>query len=180
LGSPYGNFNLKTQGNRVLIFGPSDSGHGDIGAAKKKIDEIARIGNFTIELSIPHATALGDPAAKIAQLGYAQFTVTDAGPGRVRIVSDSIPLCEDWRRFLDDIRRLAWSPTPVPPVQKIFYLDANQVSGALNGTGGVNSVNSSTPAPQQPNQQQQNQQQPQSQQQATPNAGLAHPASDPR
>jgi hypothetical protein len=67
---------------------------------------------FSVELSIPHASALGDLATSIAGLNYSQFTVQDIGTDRVRVNATSQPDCETWTAFLEAIRHLEWRATP--------------------------------------------------------------------
>src|ERR1019366_4629519 len=154
LGNPTG-FSFGTLGTRsVLIYysKPTAPTTGDdltaLNTIRQNIDDFARLRNFSMDLSIPHAGALGDLAARIGALGYSQLSIQDAGPGRVRVSAEEIPDCVTWKRFLDSARRTAWQPAPFSPVQKVFYLDASQLSSALSGSGGA--PGSQNPASQAP------------------------------
>ena len=88
---------------------------------------------FTVELMIPHASALGDLATRIGGLNYSQFSVQDVGRGRVRITSPAPPDCSLWKAFLTDIREMAWSVISDPMSYKLYYLSSSDVATAFSG-----------------------------------------------
>jgi len=88
---------------------------------------------FTVELIIPHATALGDLATRIGGLNFSQFTVQDVGRGRVRVTAPTQPDCDTWKGFLTDIREMAWQVVSEPMSKKLFYLSSSDVATAFTG-----------------------------------------------
>ena len=103
-----------------------------------KIKDLAAhsLQTFRAELRVPHAAALGDLKTAVSSLNYAEFTVDNVGSDTVWISADEMPTCERWTAFLRDLRRLAWKPTSVPPVARLFYADASDVLKALSGGSG--------------------------------------------
>jgi hypothetical protein len=101
---------------------------------------------FEKELSIPHAAALGDPAARITALGYSKFTVQNMGstPGKVRISATPAPACKDWKAFLSSVRDLEWSLKSEPSVTKLWYLSSDD---AAKGFTSLFAPTGSSPAP---------------------------------
>lgn len=91
---------------------------------------------FKVELSIPHAAALGDLAPRIAGLNYSQFTVQDIGGDRVRISALSQPECSTWKEFLAAIRRMEWQVTPEPFDMKLYYLSSTDAATAFTSLAG--------------------------------------------
>ncbi|MGA7847460.1 MAG: hypothetical protein WCA13_00025 [Terriglobales bacterium] len=88
---------------------------------------------FTVELKIPHWSALGDLATRIGGLNYSQFTVQDVGRGSVRVTAPTQPDCETWKGFLSDIRGMAWQLVSAPMSEKLFYLSSSDVATAFSG-----------------------------------------------
>jgi len=86
---------------------------------------------FTVELKIPHWSALGDLATRIGGLNYSQFTVQDVGRGSVRVTAPTQPDCETWKGFLSDIREMAWQLVSAPMSEKLFYLSSSDVATQL-------------------------------------------------
>jgi hypothetical protein len=101
---------------------------------------------FSVELTIPHAAALGDLATRISALNYSQFTAQDVGSGRVRITAPNTPDCDTWTGFLSDIRRMQWQLVSEPLNEKLFYLSSSDVATAFSGLAGSASP-TTTPAP---------------------------------
>jgi hypothetical protein len=99
---------------------------------------------FTVELTIPHASALGDLAARIGTLNFSKFTVQDVGSDKVRVTVPTTPDCDTWKSFLSDIRRMEWSLISTPMTSKLFYLSASDVATAFNFSNA--SAASTTPA----------------------------------
>lgn len=93
---------------------------------------------FQVELGIAHAAALGDPAGRITALGYSKFTVQNIGstPGKVRITAAEAPGCKDWKTFLSAVRELEWGLVSQPSVTKLWYLNSDDTSKAMNGLFG--------------------------------------------
>ncbi|MBV8866402.1 MAG: hypothetical protein JO210_13500 [Acidobacteriaceae bacterium] len=90
---------------------------------------------FRVELTIPHAAALGNLSAAFSGLNYSQFQVQPVGSDRIRISSASTPSCEEWQAYLKDVRHLLWEFNSQPSSLKLFYLNsASEVSSALKGT----------------------------------------------
>ena len=85
----------------------------------------------SFQLEIPHASALGDPAAGINSLHSPFFTAADAGD-RVRIVVSGSPSCPDLYAYLDSVQRIAWSTHPESPVARTYSLDAPTASSLVN------------------------------------------------
>ena len=100
---------------------------------------------LVVELAIPHSAAIGDLASKINALDYSQFKAENAGLDKVRIKADPTFSCEDWTSFLTDVRQLAWHMHPQPFSKELFYLNAGDVSKALNATS-TNSIADNAPA----------------------------------
>jgi hypothetical protein len=107
---------------------------------KTSIDQLAVTGKFEVELKIPHPEALGDLGAAIGGLNYSDFTIESVGSDAIRVSADSLPACDDWRRFLTGVRTIAWRPYSVQPVDKVFYLDGSAVATALTPAGGGGSA----------------------------------------
>jgi hypothetical protein len=104
---------------------------------------------FSIELTIPHSSSLGDLASKLQTLGYTQLQIADVGYNRVRVTDKtSVPDCDTWRAFLRDTRSLLWQLDPQSPVEKLYYLSAQDVNTAFGGsTAGAASPTTSTASP---------------------------------
>jgi hypothetical protein len=90
---------------------------------------------FSVELRIPHGSALGDLATRIGGLNYNQFTVADVGRGWVRVTAPTQPDCDTWKGFLTDIREMAWQLVSAPMSEKLFYLSSSDVATAFSGLG---------------------------------------------
>jgi hypothetical protein len=106
-------------------------------------------GKFTVQLSIPHAAALGDLATRIAALNYSQFSAQDVGGDQVRITAASTPGCGAWTAFLSDIRRMEWNLISEPMSARLFYLSSADVAtayGNLAGTPSAPAAASAAPA----------------------------------
>jgi hypothetical protein len=88
---------------------------------------------FSVELRIPHGSALGDLATRIGGLNYSQFTVQDVGRGSVRVIAPTQPDCDTWKGFLTDIREMAWQLVSTPMSEKLFYLSSSDVAAAFSG-----------------------------------------------
>ncbi len=101
---------------------------------------------FTVELTIPHAAALGDLATRISGLNYSQFAAQDVGNDGVRITSPTAPDCNTWKAFLTDIRHIQWQLTSEPLMTKLFYLSSNDVATAFSGLGGAAAPASTSPS----------------------------------
>lgn len=87
---------------------------------------------FTVELRIPHASALGDLATRIATLNFSQFTLQDVGRDSIRITSPAIPDCKTWTAFLGDIRHMEWQLVSEPMNLKLFYLSSSDAAAAFS------------------------------------------------
>jgi hypothetical protein len=88
---------------------------------------------FSVELRIPHWSAIGDLATRIGGLNYSQFTVADVGRGSVRVTAPTQPDCDTWKGLLTDIREMAWQPTSAPMSGKLYYLSSSDVATAFSG-----------------------------------------------
>ena len=53
----------------------------------------------------------------------------------MRITSKSIPACVELTAFLRDLRDLAWKPRAENPVDKLFFLNASDITGAFGSSG---------------------------------------------
>ena len=102
---------------------------------------------FKVELSIPHAGALGDLAARINGLNYSQFSVQDVGKDAVRITTPTPPDCETWKGLLTDIRRMEWQLISEPMSTKLFYLSSSDVATAFTPASTAPAAAPATPAP---------------------------------
>jgi hypothetical protein len=92
---------------------------------------------FSVELRIPHWSALGDLATRIGGLNYSQFNVQDVGRGSVRVTAPTPPDCDTWKGFLTDIREMAWQVVSAPMSTKLFYLSSSDVATAFSGLVGT-------------------------------------------
>jgi hypothetical protein len=102
---------------------------------------------FTVELKIPHASALGDLATRIGGLNYSQFTVQDVGRGSVRITAPTQPDCGTWTAFLTDIRQMAWQIVPSSMSTKLDYLSSSDVATAFSSlTSSASTPTASSPS----------------------------------
>jgi len=90
---------------------------------------------FSVELKIPHASALGDLATRIGGLNYSQLTVTDVGSGKIRVSAASQPACKLWSAFLKDVHELVWQLHPEPWNSRLFYLGQNTGVNGASATG---------------------------------------------
>jgi hypothetical protein len=88
---------------------------------------------FTVELTIPHASALGDLATKLNTLNYSQFTLQDVGRNKIRVTSPTQPDCATWKGFLSDIREMTWQLVSNPMSYKLYYLSSSDVATAFTG-----------------------------------------------
>jgi hypothetical protein len=88
---------------------------------------------FSVELKIPHASALSDLATRIGTLNYSQFTVQDVGKTSIRVTAPTPPECGAWKGFLTDIREMAWQLVPVQMSNKLYYLSSSDVATAFSG-----------------------------------------------
>jgi hypothetical protein len=100
---------------------------------------------FTVELTIPHASALGDPAARLSGLNYSQFTIQDVTRNSVRITAPTQPDCATWKGFLSDIREMTWQLVSDPMSEKLFYLSSSDIATAFSGLSPA--APAATPAP---------------------------------
>ena len=106
---------------------------------------------FTVELTIPHATALGDLATRVSGLNYSQFTVQDVGSTKLRVTAATQPDCDTWKGFLTDIREMDWQLISEPMSTKLFYLSSSNVASAFTNlapaaTAATPSATTATPA----------------------------------
>jgi hypothetical protein len=88
---------------------------------------------FSVELTIPHAAALGDLATRIGGLNYSQLTVQDAGASKIRVTATTTPDCDTWQGFLKDVRSLTWRLVSSPMSKRLFYLSSSDVATAFSG-----------------------------------------------
>jgi hypothetical protein len=101
---------------------------------------------FSVELNIPHASALGDLATRLGRLNYSQFTVQDVSRNTVRVTAPTQPDCDTWKGFLSDIREMAWQIVSDPMSTKLFYLSSSDVATAFSGLSSpAAAAGSSTP-----------------------------------
>jgi hypothetical protein len=141
-------FHLVARGNNILIFSTKARSdllvkeNSTLQQLKNELATLAVMGKFKVELSLPHAGAVGDAAAKVKALQYEQFDIAPVGSGGIRVSSASPPDCATWTAFLRQVRDIVWKPYPVSPVLKLFYLNGAEVSGALNAANPVASVGS--------------------------------------
>ena len=152
VGSP-NPFVLKPQGkNTVFIYAtryPSPWEMSEIlPGVRRKIEELAGRSTtslgitppdkpFSVELIIRHAAALGDPAVRIAALGYSKFTVQNIGSDRVRVTASAQPECGPWKALLSAIRHMEWQVAPEPLETKLYYLSASDVAAAFSSLAGT-------------------------------------------
>jgi hypothetical protein len=100
---------------------------------------------YSIEVSVPHYASLGDLATRLNTANYSDFTIQDVGSSKVRITSKTMPACVELTAFLRDLRDLAWKPRAENPVDKLFFLNASDITGAF-GSGGSAPGSSSLPS----------------------------------
>jgi hypothetical protein len=101
---------------------------------------------FTVELQIPHYTALGDLATRLGTLNYSQFTLQDVGRDSVRITATATPDCKTWQAFLDDIKRIEWQLVSNPMYLKLFYLSSSDVATAFTSLASAGGSSAAAPA----------------------------------
>ena len=102
---------------------------------------------FSVELSIPHAAAMGDLATRIGALNFSQFTLQDAGTGRLRVTAPATPDCDSWTRFLSGIRLTGWQLISEPMSTKLYYLSSSDVATAFSGLAPAAPAAAATTAP---------------------------------
>jgi hypothetical protein len=134
-------FPLRREENEILATIPSSIA-ALAGRTVASLGVSAAAKPFSVELSIPHAAALGDLATRISGLNYSQFTVQDIGTDRVRINASSQPDCPTWTAFLTAIRHLEWQVTPEPFELKLFYLSSTDAAAAFTALGTGSSAGS--------------------------------------
>jgi hypothetical protein len=100
---------------------------------------------FAVELTIPHAAALGDLTTRINTLNFSGFTIQDVGTNKIRVTSPAPPDCDTWTNFLSDIRQMEWQLISEPMSYKLFYLTATDVAAAFTGLASP-AAPSATPA----------------------------------
>jgi hypothetical protein len=100
--------------------------------------------SFTVELNIPHASALGDLGTRIGGLNFSQFTLQDVGRNRVRVTAPTQPDCDTWKGFLSDIREMAWQLVADPMSYKLYYLSSSDVATAFSGLAPAATTTSTT------------------------------------
>jgi hypothetical protein len=131
------------QGSIALIAGRTFSSLGLTPASGKP---------FSVELAIPHASALGDPATRVNSLNYSQFTVQDAGSRKIRVTAPTQPDCATWTGFLTDIRHMSWQVVSSPMSTKLYYLSSSDVATAFTNLAGTGAAAppAAAPAPSSP------------------------------
>jgi hypothetical protein len=88
---------------------------------------------FSVELSIAHASALGDLAQRVNKLNYTQFVVQNVGKDKIRVTAPAATECNTWKAFLTDIRDMEWQLISEPMSKKLFYLSSSDVVNAFKG-----------------------------------------------
>lgn len=168
LGSPLP-FTLKPAGKgQILVYSPRqrlDLTHRDkdtLKAVESQVDRLRKLApddlgvkgpdtTFTVEVTVPHASALGDPANKISSLNNTDFQVVDVGTDKIKITAKKQPGCAAWRAYLANLQHLVWGTTPEPLVARLFYVptaSAASAASAVLNAGGAPSSQPPTPAPQ--------------------------------
>ena len=93
-----------------------------------------------VELSVPHASSLGDLQKKVTSLNYSALEVQPVGPDKIRVSrnpASGVSLAEyqeQLKQFEKDLDHLAWQVEPQSPVARLFYIDAGPAAVALGGT----------------------------------------------
>jgi hypothetical protein len=100
---------------------------------------------YSIEVSVPHYSSLGDLATRLNTANYSDFTIQDVGTSKVRITNTTIPACTELTAFIRDLRDLAWKPHAENAVDRLFFLNASDITGAF-GSSSSTSGSSSPPA----------------------------------
>lgn len=90
---------------------------------------------FTMELKVPHASALGDLATRISGLNYSQITVADVGRDKIRVTAATQPDCPTWTSFLTDVREMAWQLEQTPWNTRLYYVGQNTGVNGASQTG---------------------------------------------
>jgi hypothetical protein len=128
---------IRPEGNERLILGSFQQAIAELAGRTTASLGITPISAkpFSVELRIPHWSALGDLATRINGLNYSQFTVKDVGRGSVQVTAPTQPDCDTWESFLSDIREMAWQLTPAPMSEKLYYLSSSDVATAFSGLG---------------------------------------------
>jgi hypothetical protein len=102
---------------------------------------------FSVELTVPHAGALGDLATRLGALNYSQFTLQDVGRNRVRVTAPTQPDCATWKGFLTDVREMAWQLVSDPMSYKLYYLSSSDVATAFSGLSSAAPASTAAPSP---------------------------------
>ena len=134
--------------------------HPDLSALQSNIDQLANLGSdiptppagstpaakpaYSIVVTVPHSAALGDLATRLSSTNYPDFAIQDVGSSKVRISSATVPDCATITKFLRDLRDIAWRPRPENGIDRLFFLNASDVTGPLNGSSA--SPSSSSPS----------------------------------
>ncbi len=144
LGNPTP-YSVTAQGDHLLIY--SSKPQGNVAVLRTLLNRTAEvIGQikpesspkpFAVELTIPHAAALGDLASKLQNSNVSKLQVVNIGSGRVRVTEVSgAQDCATWVPFLRSVRRLAWQISPESPVEKLYYLTVTDVKAVVGDGGG--------------------------------------------
>ncbi|WP_348266479.1 hypothetical protein P8936_10720 [Edaphobacter paludis] len=143
LGNPTP-FTLTAVGQQTVVIARSEPTNAKMGKSKDDDDKALRTiiqtwlpllinaeAKVSFQLKIPHASALGDPAARINGLSSRFFKAANEGD-RVRIVVSGSPTCQDLYTYLDMVQRIAWTTHSESPVARVYSLDAPTASSLLN------------------------------------------------
>jgi hypothetical protein len=118
-------------------------------ASRKKITPAKTVPVESLELYIPHATALGDMAKKIKALNYKDkgIQVDLVGTDKIRITPGSNVSDETFADFLNDLNHLAWQVRKDSPVARVFYIKASDAKSAMEASSQPRDTEENAPPP---------------------------------
>ena len=147
-------FSVVPSGNHVYIYSTTQNPTAaNLSQVENEIGVVAAASTgFSLELTIPHSSTLGDIGRALSAAAPTGLKVAVTGPDSVRVISDGSVTCGGIRQFVNDVRKFALHTSPDTPVASVFYLDPAATAGALGGTAiplaqGGTSALGTAPAP---------------------------------
>lgn len=160
LGNPYP-FSFQASDDQLLVYSAREPLRSEdktlLTDLKRQIDKLLDISAtagggggskpaYDVEVSVPHAAAFTDLAAKMTTLNYSDFKIQNVGLDKVHITNSSVPDCSRLTAYLRDIRHLLWSTRQENAVAKVFNFNASDITGAISGSSSGSPPSSSSPS----------------------------------
>ena len=98
------------------------------------IEALALGPDATEEISVDHASSLGDVVSKAQSLNYKGLTIQAVGADKIRITRTGAVSPQEYEEFKNDLKRLSWQVQPESPAARVFYINASDASNALGGS----------------------------------------------